>query len=120
MRGRVPVFALPGNPVSCLIGFEVFVRPALAKLEGVGEHELRARVRRGRWTGEPVEPNPRQQNLPCRVEHGADGVDALVPVRWKSSADITGLTRAQGLAVVEGGERLETGAIVSYRRLDDA
>ena len=28
MRGRVPVFGLPGNPVSCLVGFEVFVRPA--------------------------------------------------------------------------------------------
>src|SRR5262249_20359668 len=33
MRGRVPVFALPGNPVSCLIGFEAFVRPAPARME---------------------------------------------------------------------------------------
>lgn len=120
VKGRVPVLALPGNPVSCLIGFEVFVRPALARLEGADEHEQGARVRRGRWTGAAVEPNPRQQNLPCRVVPGDDGVEVLEPIRWKSSADITGLTRAQGLAIVEGGERLERDAIVLYRPLDDA
>ena len=33
-RGDVLVFGLPGNPVSCLLDHEVFVRPALARLEG--------------------------------------------------------------------------------------
>jgi molybdopterin molybdotransferase len=33
-RDRVPVFALPGNPVSTMIGFELFVRPALLALQG--------------------------------------------------------------------------------------
>jgi len=32
--GGVPFFGLPGNPVSALITFEVFVRPALLKLAG--------------------------------------------------------------------------------------
>jgi molybdopterin molybdotransferase len=30
----VPIFCLPGNPVSALVSFEVFVRPAIRKLLG--------------------------------------------------------------------------------------
>ncbi|MFO1009651.1 MAG: gephyrin-like molybdotransferase Glp [Planctomycetota bacterium] len=118
MRGPVPVFALPGNPVSCLIGFEVFVRPALARLEGA-EDETAARLRIGRWLGAPTSENPRQQNLPVRVRAGADGVDELEPLRWRSSADIVGLTLAQGLAVVEAGAVLRTGELARYRPLGD-
>jgi molybdopterin molybdotransferase len=33
-RGNVPIFGLPGNPVSALLTFELFVRPALLKLAG--------------------------------------------------------------------------------------
>jgi molybdopterin molybdotransferase len=120
MRGRVPVFALPGNPVSCLIGFEVFVRPALSKMSGADELEWRERLRVGRWTGERVAENTRQQNLPVRVSQGPDGVDELAPIRWKSSADITGLTRADGLAVVGADRVLAKGELVPYRPLRGA
>jgi molybdopterin molybdotransferase len=34
MKGNIPVFSLPGNPVSTLITFEQFVRPALLKMMG--------------------------------------------------------------------------------------
>lgn len=34
MRGTTPVFSLPGNPVSTMITFEEFVRPALLKMMG--------------------------------------------------------------------------------------
>lgn len=39
-RRKVPVFTLPGNPVSALVSFEVFVRPALERLAGrrVSQH----------------------------------------------------------------------------------
>ncbi len=33
--GGVPVFTLPGNPVSALVSFELFVRPALRRLRGL-------------------------------------------------------------------------------------
>src|SRR5207237_6203552 len=33
-RGETLVFGLPGNPVSSLVGFELFVRPALLALQG--------------------------------------------------------------------------------------
>ena len=118
LRRGVPVFALPGNPVSCLIGFEVFVRRALSKLEGADASEWEAeRLRVGLWTGHEVRRHPRQQNLPVRVIAGEDGLDRLEPLAWKSSADIVGLTRAQGLAVVAAERTLSTGERVEYRPL---
>jgi molybdopterin molybdotransferase len=118
VRGRVPVFALPGNPVSCLIGFEVFVRPALAKMEGADPFEWSERLRVGRWTGKPPKPNPRQQNLPVRIVQARDGVDEIVPLDWTSSADIVELTRAHALAVIEPDTSPQIGALVPYRPLN--
>jgi molybdopterin molybdotransferase len=35
--GNTPLFGLPGNPVSVMVGFEMFVRPALRKMMGAAE-----------------------------------------------------------------------------------
>ncbi len=45
--GRVPVFCLPGNPVSSMVSFEVFVRPALRTLLGEAEPGPPGRPRGG-------------------------------------------------------------------------
>jgi molybdopterin molybdotransferase len=113
----VLVFGLPGNPVSCLLDHEVFVRPALARIEGAPEEESAERLRLGRWEGDGVRGIARQQNLPVRVTQGADGVERLEPLVWSSSADIVGLASADGMAVVPAGERLERGALARYRPL---
>src|SRR4051812_39373505 len=45
-RGNVPIFGLPGNPVSALVTFELFVRPALLKMAGHTKlHRPRATAR---------------------------------------------------------------------------
>jgi len=45
MNGRVPVFGLPGNPVSTFVAFELFVRPALLAMQGAAiTHRPRAPV----------------------------------------------------------------------------
>jgi molybdopterin molybdotransferase len=45
-RGAVPIFGLPGNPVSALLTFELFVRPALLKMAGRTKlHRPRAKAR---------------------------------------------------------------------------
>ncbi len=55
--------------------------------------------------------------MPVQARRGADGVDELEPIRWRSSADIVGLTRADGLAVVAIGRVLDRGDLVLYRPL---
>jgi molybdopterin molybdotransferase len=117
LHGRVPVFGLPGNPVSCLVGFEVFVRPALAKMEGADPATWTPTLRRGRWSGPATKENAREQHLPVVVEVGDDGVDVLKPLAWTSSADIVELSRAQGLAVVDAGAVARPGDLVRFRPL---
>ena len=117
-KGNALVFGLPGNPVSSVVGHEVFVRPALAKLEGEDEATWGTeRTRLGRWVGEPPRAIPRQQNIPVLVRQASDGVDELEPVRWKGSGDVVGLSRAVGLAICPADQTLEFGALVPYRPL---
>jgi molybdopterin biosynthesis enzyme len=64
IRGRIggtPVIGLPGNPVSTFVSFEVFVRPALRKLQG------RRDVARPSVTARATEPLrlARQAHLPA-------------------------------------------------------
>ena len=53
MRGATLVFGLPGNPVSALVGVELFVRPALRALQGAAEPGPELRDRAARRVGSP-------------------------------------------------------------------
>ena len=117
MCGSKPVFGLPGNPVSSMLGFEVFVRPALARLSGAGPEASREVLRRGRWQGPATKPHWRQQNLPARVVPGDDGVDVLEPLPWMGSADVVGVASADALAVVPADAVAEPGDLIDYRPL---
>lgn len=115
VRGLVPVFALPGNPVSCLVNHAVFVGPALRRLGG--ETPVESVRRLGRWAGEAVRANPREQYLPVRTVPGDDGVERLEPVRWNGSADVVGIARAQALAVVAADQVLARGGLAPWLSL---
>jgi molybdopterin molybdotransferase len=100
--GKVTLaFGLPGNPVSSLVCFELFVRPALRKLRGLaspGPHFLPAVL---------AEDFPyrtdRPTYHPARLEVGADG-RRVWPVPWFGSADLRGLTRANALIELPIGD----------------
>ena len=115
MAGPKPVFGLPGNPVSSLLGFEVFVRPALACLAGGGPEEQAEDLRRGRWRGPAKRSAVRQFNLPARTRPGADCVVELEPVPFRGSADIVSAARANAFVVVPADGRIEPDELVEYR-----
>ncbi|HED65622.1 MAG TPA: molybdopterin molybdenumtransferase MoeA [Planctomycetes bacterium] len=115
MRGEKPVFGLPGNPVSTMLGFEVFVRPALARLGGAPEDEQRMQLLAARWLGPERTASDREHNLPVRVRTGEDGVRELHPLAYRGSADIVGAAAADGLCVIPPGETIRPGQSVTYR-----
>jgi len=117
MRGKTPVFGLPGNPVSTLLGFELFVRAALARMAGDDPQLEGERIAQGRWLGRDVRGGDRQNNLPVRVRQGADGGLELEPLSFRGSADIVSAARADGLAIVPVGAGLQAGALVQFRPL---
>ena len=97
VRGRTLVFGLPGNPVSTLAGFELFVRPALLKLQGAGEP--RPALPASAASRAPVRRNPvRDQLVRARSRVEDDGV-VLDPVTGQESHMIVRAAGADSLAL---------------------
>ncbi len=110
---RVLVFGLPGNPVSTLVTFRLFVLPALRTLAGepfAAPATTRAVVSR------PIEHRGNRPTYhPCRRVDRAGEAPHIEPLDWKGSADLATLTRADCLAVLpEGDYRLKSGANVDF------
>jgi molybdopterin molybdotransferase len=114
--GGRPVFALPGNPVSALVTFELFVRPALLRMAGhraCFPRPIRARL------AEAVDPTPGKATyLRCRLEPDGAGWWA-VPAGHQGSSVLSTMARAHGLARVPDSGRLEPGAPVEVWPLSD-
>jgi molybdopterin molybdotransferase len=99
-RGDVLVFGLPGNPVSAMVTFQLFVRPALAALQGADPADRRASA----TLDEPVERNPRrEQAVRVRLTHAEDGLHALTTGE-QGSHMLTSMLGADGLALVAAGD----------------
>lgn len=118
VRGDRPklVFGLPGNPVSCLVCFELFVRPALGALGGNPNSGLRRATYR---LAKPFEHRSnRPTYYPARLRD--EGGEACVePLAWQGSADLRTLAQADVLAMFAAGSRhYEAGELVTVLRLE--
>lgn len=102
----VPVFGLPGNPVSALVSFELLVRPAIRRLMGASAE---AEADTLKWTAPlaaAASPTAARQTwLRARVDRTADGGPVVVPETGQGSHMLSGLARAQALAVLPPGEK---------------
>ncbi len=96
---RCLVVGLPGNPVSSMVCFEVFVRPLLDSLAGRPE---RTDTRSGtaRLTKDLSVRGNRTTFYPAVVIRSADGLSAT-PVDWGGSADLISTAQATGLCRLE-------------------
>jgi molybdopterin molybdotransferase len=114
-RGECPAlaFGLPGNPVSGLVGFLLFVRPALA-------------IMAGREVEEPTITLPlatpyrhaddRDVYRPARL---VDGGTRVEPLNWAGSSDLRGAAAADGFAIFPAGERMyQEGERIGFLPLD--
>lgn len=112
VRDATLVFGLPGNPVSSLVAFELFVRPALAALQGLedpGPHFRRGRADR------PLRRNPHRDELLRARSFERDGEVVLDPVGGQESHMIARAASADTLALVPRGEgELAGGTSVRY------
>lgn len=104
------VFGLPGNPVSSLVCFELFVRPALAAM--VGGAFSPAPVRTARLASGFDQRGERVTYYPAILrEH--DGALAVEPLSWKGSGDLRTLASANALIRFPAGtRRFDAGEVV--------
>jgi molybdopterin molybdotransferase len=115
VAGRRLVFGLPGNPVSVLVGFELFVRPALLALQGAGDP--RPRFERG-TLGSALRRNPgRDELVRARLAAGPEGV-LVDPLPGRESHMIARAAGADALAFVARGDgSLAEGDAVEFLRI---
>jgi molybdopterin molybdotransferase len=115
VRDRTLVFGLPGNPVSSLVAYELFVRPALLALQGAAEPgptyelgELASAVRQ----------NPHRDELLRARRTVTDGRVELEPIRGQESHMIARAASADALVYAPRGDgELPAGATARYLRL---
>jgi molybdopterin molybdotransferase len=120
LRGTVPLFALPGNPVSAYISFELFVRPALRTMAGAAPVQrpvVRALLAEGLRSPEGRRQYARGRYLPPApgAEHGT-----VEPVGGAGSHLVGPLAQADALIVVPEAEtELKPGTLVKTVLLGD-
>jgi molybdopterin molybdotransferase len=109
------VFGLPGNPVSSLVSFELFVRPAIARLAGRNDDCL-PRVQAA-LTADFAHRGDRTSFLPAKLS--SSGGNQLVEIlQWQGSGDLRTLTDADGLAHFSSGDRsYRTGELIEVLKL---
>ena len=112
-----PCFALPGFPVSALVSFEIFVRPALLKMAG---HTRLHRPRAQAVLAYPVRHNPdRAEFQRAILTHQADGTLTASTTGFQGSGRLLSMVGANGLIALPVGQGdFETGEVVEAIILD--
>jgi len=109
LKGALPVFALPGNPVSAMVTFELFVRPAILKAGG------HSRLERTTVTARALAPIPNEGRRRgyLRVTLTAEaGSWAARLTGEQGSGILRSMVAADGLAVVPGDTTIPAGGEV--------
>jgi molybdopterin molybdotransferase len=115
VRDRTLVFGLPGNPVSSLVCFELFVRPALLGLQRASEQLPQFEPGK---LARSLRPNAVRTELVRARSRVGDGVVELEVLTGQDSHMIARAAGANALVLIPPGEdELEAGARVSFLRL---
>lgn len=111
--GEIPLFGLPGNPVSAFVTFVLLVRPALLGMAGARDTGL-PMYRLPAGFNRP-ESRERQEYLRARVMDGNSCTgQCLVPMRDQSSGVLTSVSEAQGLVEVPPFTAVREGDILNF------
>lgn len=115
LKGK-PIFGLPGNPISCMVTFELFVRPALKKMQG------HRRLFHSKITATAAQSISNRDRRPAYLRVILTQTDAGYTARLtgdQGSAMLHSMAHADGLAVVPGETEIPGGGNVRVLLLDD-
>jgi len=115
LAGGVPLIGLPGNPVSVMVSFEQFARPAILKMLG---HTDLTKPTVQAIVDEPLRNSGRRGFVRVIVTRQGDDYHARTTGE-QGSGVLTSMAKANGLAVVpEGVRRVEAGTRITVQMLD--
>jgi len=96
---NIPFIGLPGNPVSAFVGFEVFVRDTLGRLNGISDgvrRTVRARCE------EEIQSDGRESYLRATL-HTQDGIQVAKLTGHQGSGNLLSLVQADALLIIPAG-----------------
>lgn len=112
-----PVFGLPGNPVSSLVSFELFARPALRSMMG-HPHIDRTRVQAVADAAFGRRPDGKTHFVRAVATY-RDGAFHVAPVAGQGSHQLAAMASANALAVVPDGDGVAGGDLLTVIPLDE-
>jgi molybdopterin molybdotransferase len=113
---RVPIFTLPGNPVSAYVSFQLFVAPALDAFQALDPKRLPRR--RAVLAGPARSPEGKRSFLRGVLDQQGGGVAQVTPVSGQASHQLASLARANALIIVpEAVTALPAGEVVDVLEL---
>ena len=116
--GEVPVVGLPGNPVSSMVSFEQFIRPAILKM--MGRTNLFRRTVRARLAEDIRKKKGTRHFIRAQVRLEGDGYTASTTGE-QGSGILKSMVRANGLIILpEDASSARTGETVTVQLLDDS
>jgi molybdopterin molybdotransferase len=95
---EVPIFTLPGNPVSAYVSFQLFVRPALGVLQG--DPAMSLPLVKARLSGGLRSPAGKRSFMRGVVSEGSGGSRTVTPLTGQGSHQVATLGKANALVVV--------------------
>ena len=113
----VPIFGLPGNPVSAMVSFELFMRPALLKMMGYEQ------IWRPYLKAKAVSPLKRRKDGKVHFARVTlakkEGFCEASFLEGQGSHQLASMANAQGLAVLPDGDGVEEGDFVDVMQLSE-
>jgi molybdopterin molybdotransferase len=116
---RTPIFGLPGNPVSSMVSFELFARPALRKMMGHSTID-RTTVYAVADRGLPRRTDGKTHYMRVFGEFGDDGRYHISSVGAQGSHQLAATSLADAIAIVPDGDGIPPGGSVSTMLLSIA
>lgn len=114
--GGTPIFGLPGNPVSSMVSFELFARPALRKMMGRAQVH---RMRQSGMAGADLRRNPDgKTHFPRMLAEGHKGNWTLRFAGGQGSHQLSAMADANALAILPDGSGAEAGDRIEFFLLD--
>ncbi len=114
--GQTPLIGLPGNPVSSMVGFELFVQPALFKLMG---HSRLTKPSVQALAEQRMESSEGKRTYLRVTVWRKVGVLVCAPAGDQGSFRLTSMTEGNGLAEIPEGSVIEAGEPVTVLALDE-
>ena len=116
MKGDKLIFALPGNPVSTFVTFELFVKPCIKKMMGYTSYEhpiIHAELEKAIKI-----KKKRREYRPALLKQEGSGWKVSL-IDWHGSGDLFSLTKANGLLIIsESVDKLNAGDMVEVMLTD--